>query len=102
MISAPNNTSPGNHLNSSGPMGRGGSPVNPPNSMDDKREGSFPLGESASPVNPPNHKFAVGSSKMAQPNSAITPGKPAIPVSPWDDDGSNARVKPLPAAAMRK
>ena len=102
-IDAPNNTTPGNRkANSNGALSGGGGSVNPPNSPADRRNGTMPLSGGASPVNPPNHKFAAGSSKMAQPQSAIEPGKPAIPVSPWDNDGSNAKVKPLPAAAMRR
>ncbi len=84
MISAPNNTSPGNHLNSSGPMGRQANTINPPNTGPggDGRSGSFPLSAGAGGMAPPNNGGSVQViGRTTQPNSAISPGKPAIPVA---------------------
>jgi hypothetical protein len=64
----------------------------------DRRGGSNPLGGSASPVVPPNHRFDVGLAKMPQPESAVEPGKGAVPVNPWDSMGQPA--KSMPTADM--
>ncbi len=80
--SAPNQSSPGNHAAGSFPLTRGGNPINPPNNRrepdgdGDMLGGDGARGESPSPITPPNHRFAVGSSRMPQPPSAVTPGAP--------------------------
>jgi hypothetical protein len=101
----PNETGPAGARVNNGylPLTKGGSTVNPPNSGPggDHRAGSFPLGESGSPITPPNHQFSVGTSKMPQPNSAVEPGKGAVPVNPWDAQGNPSRTR-MPAADMAR
>jgi hypothetical protein len=81
MISAPNQSTPGNRkANSNGTLAGGASPVNPPNSPDNRKSGTMPLGGGSSPVNPPNNGpavFQVGTSRMAQPPAA-TPMKSPV------------------------
>jgi hypothetical protein len=85
VVQAPNETNRGDHrANAYLPLGGAGSPVSPPNEArpGDHRAGSRPLGGMASPITLPNHRFAVGMTKMPQPESAETPGKGAVPVNP--------------------
>ena len=83
-------------------LGGGASTVHPSNEQTargDKRMGSFPLSESMGAVRPPNHEFQVGMAKMPQPNSAIEPGKGAVPVNPFSPDGSAMRSVPMRESA---
>lgn len=88
----PNNGIRNGNLNSSGPMGRGSSPMNPPNAGikdGNAKNGFSSLARGASPVAGPNEslKFKVGDAKMPQPQSAMQPGKGAVPVSPFTGAG---------------
>jgi hypothetical protein len=96
----PNQTGPAGTRVNNGflPLAHEASSVNPPNHGPggDHKGGSYPLGGMASPVQPPNHKFAVGSSKMPQPPSAVEPGRGAIPVEPFGQSGQPRLAMSVP------
>lgn len=97
IIKPPNEASPGNRMNSCGPMGHGASPAHPPNATihDGNIANSFlSMTHQGSPMNPPNAglKFSVSDAQMGQPPSAVAPGKGAIPVNPFTASGNPAMV----------
>jgi hypothetical protein len=98
VVKGSNKEGPGGDGRNNGflPLSGGAATVHPANRSGpggDRRAGSFPLGGGASPVDPPNAKrFDVGMVKMPQPESAIEPGKGAVPVNPFLPGGAAARV----------
>lgn len=95
VVKPPNEAGPGGNRasNSYFPLAGSASPLPPAGlSGGDRRNGSFPLGEIASPVHVPAQRFDVETAKMAQPPSAIEPGKGAIPVEPGDIAGRTSRA----------
>ncbi len=91
--------------NSFMPLTPHGSPVNPPNygQHGDRREGTHELTGHASTMSPPNNGdavFQVGTSKMPQPPSAVSPGKPSIPNMPFAHSGKPAGA--MPVADMKR
>lgn len=67
-------------------------PANMPGAGGDRRGGSFPLSGGAPMIAPAQHRFNVDEVQMAQPASAIEPGKGAIPVNPFLPGGAVARI----------
>lgn len=60
ITNAPNNATPGNRANSSGPIARQAGDVRPSNSPADRRNGTMPPSGSTGAVRPPDHRGMVG------------------------------------------
>lgn len=95
----PSNEIPGGNRANNGflPLTRLSSPALPLN-RGDRKNGSASLAGMPSPVHLPDQRFDVRRAKMPQPPSAIEPGKGAIPISPWDDQGRPMRALTEPDA----
>lgn len=76
------------------PLAGGTGTVHPANMAagGDRRAGSFPLSGGAPMIAPAQHRFNVDEVQMAQPASAVEPGKGAVPVNPFMPGGAIARV----------
>lgn len=63
---APNQSKPGDHENSTAPLGAAKGAVHGPNQTDpgDRRGGTMPLAGGPPAIQPPNKSFAVGHSSM--------------------------------------
>lgn len=63
----PNQSKPGDHENSTAPLGGSKGHVSGPNQTDggDRRGGTMPLGGGAPTIQPPNKNFSVGHSSMS-------------------------------------
>lgn len=60
------------------------------------------LAGQASTVQPPNHVFNVGNVRMPQPDSAVEPGRAAVPVNPFMAGGEAVRALPVSDMAKAK
>lgn len=67
-------------------------PANMPGAIGDRRGGSASLAGMAPAIQRANDRFNVDQVQMAQPASAIEPGKGAIPVNPFLPGGAIARI----------
>jgi hypothetical protein len=77
------------------------SPYREPNNNLGHIGASHPLPMNPSPIAPPDHKFRVGESKMAQPQSATSniPGvgiMGTVPVYGWNADGLPNKAARIP------